>query len=284
MPTTGEECWHQKVRRIYLDSGFDVNFDSQVEHYCMLFGEEVVPARRCGSICPAFQPMTKADSPDHAGKYEADGPKALKARTEAVRQLLKVTCDDITQTVQYLEEQFPKREQRWHEENEWLSQHNITRESLNQSVAEAKRDVQRKRAAFDEDRRQLRRLKASDSDRFDLGDIERLWIALEGDNLAIQDSVNKVHAIQDLPSERARRKAERDNSKRKWEDANERIPLLKRLQAVVASYVEGLLADSSQPLTEQNAERILRDLRDVRTVATDDVPCSDLRQTIEKFT
>jgi hypothetical protein len=145
MATTGEECSHQTPLHFYFDDAYDLIFDAAIEHYCACFHEKVVPAQRCGTRCPKFQPIGGPASALRATqpKTEASSTGSAEfARVRSnIRQQLRAVCKKIGDNATNLEGQIPTRERRWKEADAWLSRPVTQTEALGRALAQAEQDL-----------------------------------------------------------------------------------------------------------------------------------------------
>lgn len=81
--------------------------------------------------------------------------------------------------------------------------------------------------------------------------------------------------------ERERREAAYAKVYARWEDADERLPLLMQLRWEVARSVRGRLGDTETPLTDDDCDHMLRFLQGVMQYAADDMPIAALRAKVE---
>ena len=279
MAATGEECFHQKTIHYYFDSDYDLNFDAEAQHYCQRFNEMVIPAKRCGTSCPAFQPLRQTSSFARTKTAETNDELANDSRVRAfLRHQLDVICSEVERNAQYLERQFSERQRRWREMDEWLSQPDTSPEVLGNAVAASQRRLS---LALNALQRVCQRLDSARSKLKDVRDLERLWLEQEQCEQEVQLARRNLKQAQDKLSEREKRQTEQNRLYAKWEDALERVPLLRQLRDVTVRHVESWLADTQQPLSDAGIERIVRFLQGVVAYSIDDVRLSTLRNVIE---
>lgn len=279
MATIGEECSHQDTIRYYFDISYDLNFDAEAQHYCQHFGEVVIPARRCGTSCSAFRPLRGGNSPTQTRMVDGNDELANDTRVRAfLRKRLDIVRNDAELNALYLERQLPERQRRWLEMDEWLSQQGTQPEALSHEVAQSEH---RLALAMGQLQHIQHQLDSARSHLKDVRDLERLWLEQAKLEHDVQSAKRARRQAREKMIEREKMEAEQAQIYAKWDDALERVPLLRQLCDLATRRVEALLADSRQPLSDEDVEYIVRFLRGVSAYSTDDVRLSTLRTVIK---
>ncbi len=279
MATTGEECFHQKPIHHYFDGGYDLTFDAGIEHYCQRFGEKVIPAQRCGDYCPAFQSLVGKPLSKQSSMANTSAAVAHDARVrDFLKRCLREICKEIEDNITYLEKQRLARERQWREAEAWLNQRNTQPETLGYEMAKAERDLA---LALDALQRTSQRLALIKTKRSQPQHLEQLWLEQEELKEQVQCARQAEQRARAIVIERERRVAEQEHLFARWDDAVDRVPLLKQLRAEVARLAESWLAGSPQFLSDADVERIVRFLQSIPTYSTDDVPISILREYVD---
>lgn len=281
MYATGQECYHQSPIRNYFDSNYDLLFDPAVEHRCAHYGESVVPARRCGTSCPGFQPLSRiAHVPPPSVSTARDAAKHETRVRGFLKRALKTVCAEIERNAAYLEQQLAVREQRWREADAWLHRDDTQPEALAREMVQAEQRVARAVAEVQRVKRQLESVKAGHKGSQDL---ERLWLEQERWEKEVPRARQAIQRAEALMVERGRREAEQEQLYARWEDALERVPLLKQLHAEVMRCVQGWLTATEGQLSDARTEHILRFLKAVPRYASDDMPIARLKKTVDEL-
>lgn len=286
MAQTGEECIHQFGSRIYVDGGGDLLFDAQMPVYCRAFSRRVNPSTQCGTICLQFQPIAGTDYTSHAlsssPSSAAQSPRdPAELRHAYLDTRLASICAEIDAAASYLEEQIERRERLWKESDAWLARSDTRADALEGAVIQAQSRLANAQAEFRRIERQLQAIRAGKAH---ADQLEALWIAKEDQSKEIRHAQHACHDAEERLAERRRKEEEQTRLYTNWEDALQRVPLLRQLRSELERVVGTILALRSSRLSDADDRRILEFLHQVREYANDDAALDDLRAAVAELT
>ncbi len=276
MAATGEECYYQKPIHQYYDNSYDLNFDASIEHYCSRLGKNVVPAKCCGTLCPEFEPLRGIPRTDRSRINDGvtQGEKNARTREHIFRQLHDA-CDKLRESAKSLARRAERRERKFREVDEWLSQPEVQPDVLARELAASEQDISKALAEQARNQRQLHAKGAGRAKPRDVEFVQEHWAA------TLKYARQRKQHVEELLGERERREAAYERLYTRWDDGDERLPLLMQLRWEVARCVKATLANEATQLTDPEIDGILRFLRDIPHYGGDDVSIADLKKTVE---
>lgn len=286
MGPTGEECIHQSRHRIYVDGDGDLLFDARMPVYCRALTREVYPTTQCGTICKHFQPISGTDYTPSARLFNPSRTVHLpRDPTESRRALLDahlgMVCHEIDEAASYLEGQIERRERLWRESDAWLTRGDTRTEVLEAAVTQARSRLANAQAEL---RRIEARLQAVRVGKASADHLETLWIGKEEQTQKIQQAQDAYRDAEARHAERSRKEDEQNRLYTNWEDALERVPLLRQLRSELERVVRVILEPHSAKVEDALYRRVLEFLNQTRDYASDDVALSNLRTAVDQLT